>query len=330
MTTRPHQLAFVELVKSAVPSHINLAEEVAAILNLSSDSAYRRLRGETDFSLEEVVTLCHSFSIPLSDLTSNQSSLITFRANDLSKDTSSFTSYLKVLYGDLQWIRQWKSHQITYAAEDLPVFYHFFLPSLARFKMVYWNKSILANPKLKDLNVEDVQVPSGWLEEVPSVRKEFLSIPSTEIWHEDTLKSTIKQIEYYVTTGYFNSKDTIKMVVDDLFTQVEMLKNQAKEGKKFNPLTNSFTDIDYTLYVCNVMIGNNCVFLSSEGQNATYLSYNSFNFIQTKNNLFNEQTQEWLKNIIYNSELISSISERRRNQYFSVLTKQIEDLQRMI
>lgn len=143
MTERKFQLAFVELLKNSIPSHLNLAEELSSRMSMSLDSVYRRLRCETDFSLEETMSISAQFNISITHLLTAESNLVTFRANSLNKETNTFAEYLRVLHGDLNWISSSPEASITYAAEDLPVFYHFFFPELARFKMVYWNKSIL-------------------------------------------------------------------------------------------------------------------------------------------------------------------------------------------
>ena len=316
MTERKFQQAFVELLKNSIPSHLNLAEELSSRMSMSLDSVYRRLRCETDFSLEETLKIAAQFNISISNLLTDQTSMVTFRANALNKDVNSFAEYLKVIHYDINWIADSPEGSYTYAAEDLPVFYHFFFPELARFKMVYWNKSILGSNYYTGKNVEDVPLPDAWLQEVPKVRQAFMKVPAVEIWHEDTLKSTLKQIQFYWAAGFFSQKETIIRVLDELLSLIDMVKKQAEVGKKYDPITDKYSDTSYTLYSCDLMIGSNTVYLKSLNKTASYLSYNSFNFIQTKNDYFNRQTEEWLNNLISKSDLVSQISERGRNQFF--------------
>lgn len=323
MTERKFQMAFVELLKNSVPAHLNLAEELSSRMSMSLDSIYRRLRCETDFSLEETLKIAEQFSISITNLIANQTNMVTFRANNLNKESDSFQNYLNVLHADLDWIRTSPNAKVTYAAEDLPVFYNFFFPELARFKMCYWNKSTLNSPAFQGLCVEDVVVPSNWGGEAAKVRETFMKIPSTEIWHEDTMKSTIKQIQFYWAAGFFKNQETYLKVLTELESLIDMVKKQAEVGKKYNPLTKEYSTMDYTLYACDLMIGNNCVFLESDNKSASYLGYNTFNFIQTKNDYFNRQTQEWLDNLISKSDKVSQISEKTRNQFFNSLLSQI-------
>ncbi len=45
---------FINYLKKALPPGLGLAEELADILKISIDSAYRRLRGETEFTIIEI------------------------------------------------------------------------------------------------------------------------------------------------------------------------------------------------------------------------------------------------------------------------------------
>jgi len=51
-------------------------------------------------------------------------------------------------------------------------------------------------PEVQLQKVEDIQSPKEWKEIVGEIGKEFLNLPSIEIWNEDTLKSTLQQIKF--------------------------------------------------------------------------------------------------------------------------------------
>jgi DNA-binding phage protein len=92
---------FVAQLREMCPAHLNLAEELAGLLNLSLDSIYRRLRGETDISLEETLAICAHFELPLASILEQQANMVAFRTNSLGGDSESFTQYLKVIVADV-------------------------------------------------------------------------------------------------------------------------------------------------------------------------------------------------------------------------------------
>jgi hypothetical protein len=59
------QQSFFRHLKSILPGHLSLVDEVAELLNISNDSAYRRIRGEKPISLEEIQKLCIRYHISL-------------------------------------------------------------------------------------------------------------------------------------------------------------------------------------------------------------------------------------------------------------------------
>lgn len=321
-----YQRYFVELLRKMVPANINLAEEISSLLKISADSAYRRLRCETDISYNETLVLCKHFDIPLDALTDESPEAITFKIHRLDGSLEHFGTYMDSLNADIINMGRFDSKEIIYAAEDLPVFYSFFLPLLARFKIAYWNKSILNMAELQGLVVEDVHIPADWMEKLDSIASHFQKVNSTEIWNEDTLKSTIRQIRFYWEAGFFKHKESALGVIEELRTLIDIIQRQCETGKKFNHRKGQFTEADYTLYTCDLMIGSNCVFMRAEEKEASYIGYNSFNYMRTSNAYFNEQEKSWINNLITKSTLISKVAEKQRNLFFKELFRQIEEL----
>ena len=320
------QRQLIEKLRNSISPKINLAEELADFLDISADSAYRRLRCETAFTIDEAIAISDHYNLPDLMGGSLNAKTVSFRMNLLSNDENSFSDYLRVLFTDIQWIRQKDNAIINYAAEDIPIFYHFFFPSLARFKMMYWNKSILGNELFRNLTFEDIKLPSTWQEEIPHLQKIYLETNANEIWHLDSIKSTLKQIEFYYKAQYFQSKESVIDILDQLDNLVDWVKKMADTGKRFNVKTNQQLESEINYYISDVMIGTNSVLINNTENSAAYISYNTFNFIQTQNHDFNESTQKWMNQLKAQSTLISKVSEAKRNVFISSLRSQINKL----
>jgi len=324
------QEEFIELLKKNIPSQTHLATELSDLLGLSIDSIYRRFRGQTSISLAETVTICKHYSIPLNSLSESSSSSVNFQINKLSNDPSTFRSYLNGLLEGIQGANTFEERKMIYAAEDLPVFYHFFLPNLARFKSAYWTKSIMNLPEVQLQKVEDIESPEEWKEISTNIGREFLNLPSVEIWTEDTLKSTLQQIKFYWEAGFFSEKQTALDVIQDVKILIQCVQRQAEMGKKIHPAKMQATSTDYELYISDLMIGNNTVSLQTNENKSTYIGYNTFNYMVTKNTFFNENVDKWLNNFIGKSTLVSQVAEKQRNQFFKKQGQTIEELNQFI
>ena len=62
------QQIFFQHIKSNLATHLSLVDEVADLLNISNDSAYRRIRGEKPFLLKKSKSLCAHYRISLDQL----------------------------------------------------------------------------------------------------------------------------------------------------------------------------------------------------------------------------------------------------------------------
>lgn len=326
-----YQILLLEALKKMVPQNMNLAEELSQLLEISLDSTYRRLRGETELTLKEAIRICRHFEIPLDILlNSDIPDIVAFKINSLTGQHESFKGYLDGLLNDLQRLNRFDNRQLYYAAEDLPVFYHFFFPKLSAFKMLYWTKSILNVHDFQHLKVEDWVTPEIWIPEIQQIAQEFMRVPTIEIWNDDTVKSTIQQIRFYWEAGFFRTRESALLVVEELKNLIEMVQRQSENGKKFIPSKQIIIDTEYSLYISDLMVGNNCVFLNAGDKQSSYIGYNSFNYMRTTNRVFNDQVSSWLNNLMSKSTLISKVGEKQRNQFFKAINQRIVQLEEQI
>lgn len=324
------QKYFVELLKKSQPVHLNIAEEIAGVLKISADSAYRRLRCDTEFSLNEAVRLCEHFGISLESLSDQAEHIVSFNFHNLQAGSEKFTHYLEALSKDTQWLSGFQEANIYYAAEDIPMLYNLYYPGLAAFKMSYWNKSILNDVGMQGLKMEEMAIPDTWKKLGEQIARSFLQIGSVEIWNNETISGSLQQIRFYWEAGFFAHKETALGILRELRQLVMDINRQAEIGKKINPLNGNVCDAAYTLYVTDLRIGNNFVFLKAEQKEASYLAYNTFNYMRTTNLHFNAQALSWLQNLIAKSTLVSQVAEKQRNQFFKHNLLRISELEKFI
>src|ERR1035437_6885835 len=96
------QKEFINKLKDILPSNLSLADELSDLLEVSTDSAYRRIRGETVLSIDEVVKICRHYKIPFSPVSEENPNTITFGIRPLTNDKQAFENYLIDLRNDLK------------------------------------------------------------------------------------------------------------------------------------------------------------------------------------------------------------------------------------
>ena len=326
------QLAFIQCIKSVLPYNISLVDELSDLLKISSDSAYRRIRGESSLSIEEIILLCKHFKLSFDSFINNEHS-VNFSYQSISCNTNSFICYLKNMKAGLEAILKYpaEQQQIIFAAEDIPVFHHFAHPALITFKLFYWNKSILNAPELEGEKFEGIDTEPALKMLTQEIYELYAKIPVIEIWSDNTINSTIKQIEFYWDAGIFLSKKDALLICNELNQMLARINKQAELSTQLNIYSKPvMTPKNYLLYHSDVMMGNSC-FLSKRGNiKETYISYHTFNFMSTKNAIYCNETEAWLKNLIRKSNLISGVGEKQRYRYFKTMDDSLKNLIRKI
>ena len=67
------QMQLFHKIRDQLPDHVSLVDDIAELLEISNDSAYRRIRGEKQLSLQEVKKLCQHYRFSIDDLAGNSS-----------------------------------------------------------------------------------------------------------------------------------------------------------------------------------------------------------------------------------------------------------------
>ena len=316
------QDVFIKHLKQVVPSNVSLVDDIADLLKISNDSAYRRLRNETELSLDETYKICKHYRISVDSVFSNKGDSVTCNYIKLTDSEENFENYLTSLLNQLERLQKSEEAKIIYAAEEIPIFHSFFSKELSAFKLFYWQRSVLNIPTYQTKKFDWDVISEKQLELADKIHRTYLQIPSTEIWTNETINTTIKQIEYYFESGAFKEKEDAIIVLQELKKMAQAINLYAENENK--SAINKLNNASFNLYNSDLVIGTNCIHVTVAGSVLSYISFNTMNSLTTSNNQFCEEIEHWMKNLIKKSTLISSIAEKQRFQFFSKAYKAID------
>ncbi|MFI5133844.1 MAG: helix-turn-helix domain-containing protein, partial [Chitinophagales bacterium] len=115
------QQQFFNHLKSVLPSHISMVDELTELLNLSYDSVYRRIRGEKPLALNELRQICEHYHVSLDQVLQLQNDTVVFHASTINHPVFSFPDYLKGYLQQLKYLNSFKERQLLYLCKDLPI-----------------------------------------------------------------------------------------------------------------------------------------------------------------------------------------------------------------
>lgn len=313
------QEQFIAHFKKVLPPGLGLAEEMADILDISIDSAYRRIRGETEITLNEIYKICRKYTISIDEVFSNRSDTVTFAYTKLTDSVANFENYLLRLIGHLQNIAKTPNSKIYYVAEETPLFYSFFTRKLAEFKLFYWQRSVLNIEAYQKTSFYYGVIPERLVDLAHNSFKEYNTVASVEIWTDETVLTALRQVKFYFDSGIL-TKDLALDLLAEVRTMIEMIRRNAETGRK----NISDQHENFTLYNSEVVLGTNCIYIVMGEARYSYITFNTLNSLTTNNPEFCEETEHWVRNLERKSTLISGVSEKQRYQFFNTLAKHVD------
>jgi len=327
------QDAFFKQIKSQISREISMVDEIADLLHISNDSAYRRIRGETSLTFEEIGLLSNKYGISVDRLAMGHSNQVAFRYKPLDETKFTFSDYLKSLRDDLLLVDGYDNTEFIYLANDIPLFHIFGVPELTAFKYFVWTKTILTYKAFKGKKFSLAIKPDQAINDIADELVElYCKQDSIEIIHDGTIDSTLSQIEYYWTARLFEKAGDVAILCEKLMDLVDHLCLQADYEVKF-PFGKlppegklEMCKGSYQLYYNEILHTDNTVLVSADHVKMSYLTNNGHNSLFTMDESFYDSTYRSVKNLLGKSALISGTSEKERNRIFSSFQKKITNL----
>jgi hypothetical protein len=320
------QIEFFQRLKAVIPSHASLVDEVAEALDLSIDSAYRRIRGEKLLDLEELRRLSRKFNISLDNLFSLNSNSILFQGSLPDKTETTFMDWMEDVLAQLNLVNSFSRKHVYFLVKDMPPFHHYYHPLLAGFKFFFWMKSILDAESLKN---EVFSLNKNYFAPFQEITQKILRVynrvPTSEIWNEEGLTTTLRQIEVYHEMGLIASSDITIKLYQCVLEVIDHLEKMAENGKK-SILGQSPTpeSAEYRLYLNEIVLGDNTFMAEIGDTKITYLNHSVLYFVGSMDQKFNEGMFRNLDNLMKKSTLISGTGEKERKQFFNKLRKKVQ------
>lgn len=326
----PQQL-FFNHIKSKLPQHISFVDEIAELLNISNDSAYRRIRGDKPIGLDEIQTLCNKYQVSLDQLLQIQTNTVIFSGNKIDPATFNLNHYLQDVLRQLTLINQLPGAQFYYYNKDIPIFHFMQFPELCAFKFFFWKRTVIGYPEMHKQQFNGHEDDKELNEAAEKIIQLYTQVPGVEIWNEESVHVTIRQLEFYRQSNVFANKHVLLKVYIQLEELLNHMELQAEAGKKFvynkQPAANAG---NFDIYINECLIGDNTIYIKGDDRQMTFLNHNGLNFMGTQDKIFCDYTYKNLQNIIKKSTHISVVGEKERSMFFNTLREKIYERKKNI
>lgn len=325
------QRLFLDRLLEVLPPGQSLAPIIAETLDTSLDSAYRRMNGKTNFTLQEALLIAGKYNLSLDGLSDPSQLNAHFSFQDLQANFESFNEYLDLLLANLQRLAASPDARLYYSCLDIPIFFNLGSPKIAAFKMFYWMHSILEVDELQTKIFEPDLIPDYFLEKGQLIYDTYCKIPSIELWTTNTLNSTLRQIEFYNNAGHIRSQEVNEALFEDLHLLLERLNTMAERGTKvINRVPEENEKDNYKLYESDIELTGNGALAMVGDYRKSFIGHLTFHTLTSEHPALNHKTQLWYERLVRKANLISSISAKYRYQFISHLEADLEQTKKRL
>jgi hypothetical protein len=311
-------------IRLQVPSYLSFVDEIAEVLDISTDSAYRRMRCEKELSLEEAKRLALHFSISIDQFLDPKTGPVLFRGNLADSSKKDLADWLMKTSAVFKKVQDGPDSYLYHSFWDAPFCIFLQIQELAMFKYFFWQKTILNKEHLRDEKFTTEIKDKKLVDLGAEVISIYNQIPGAEIWTRESLVTTLSQIEYYKDSGIFKSKADVQIIYDQLEELVRHYEKQAELGIKFDfGKCPSEGAAPFQMLYNETSIWNNCALGQYGDKRMAIVNQGISNTIETTDTRFTQDVYNSIQNLIKKSTQISVVGEKERLQFFNCLRGQI-------
>ncbi|MCC8197741.1 MAG: hypothetical protein LIP06_03990 [Tannerellaceae bacterium] len=314
------QKTLFNIAKEKISPQFRLADVICSLLDIGSDSAYRRIRGEKELTLSELTKICSHFDISMDAILNYKNDAVIFRHVSLDmSDMNNYFTYIEQFSKTIDTLATFRHGEIYYTAEDIPIFHFLPFPELSFFKVYVWYNSVCNMVITYEEFVKKIQNKENIYKHYQIMNQNYHKIASTEIWTVNTIDPILRLLEFYSDIESFESKNTPILLCNQLLQLIENLMSWTEKEKKNNKAS-------FKLLLSPISPENSFMLVKNEEFSSTTIKLFTINSIITSQPTFCEQTEKWIKNTISKSSLLSGSAARERFKFFQSMKNKVNNL----
>ncbi len=302
---------------------VNLADELSELLNITRSGAYRRIKGETLLSLEDLTKILTRYEAVSFEkiVKPNQ---VAYQFRSLTNPIKSISDYLTIIEQDLQRLTAFPKIFMSYAAQEVPFFHYLLVPEIAVFKLYMWSLTVwhLHPMTYESFDLEACQKDEKLQHQIKRIAHLYASIAGEEIWNSNMFDNTLNQIRHCYLSGRFLKEQDARKMFFLLRGLLQKLNNMITNGHKKYEQTVAPLFVWY-----NELVQNSTFILIrlSEKNTLVYTVFDAPNFMQSADTTINVYSEAFFDKMkSYALPLNGGVNERNCQLLFNRLSRKLD------
>lgn len=309
----------IQEIKKKLSDKINLAEILTDITSMSKETVYRRLRGDSSFTLEEASMICENFDISLDRIIG----LKTYNTADIrpslipppysmeshSDTLDNFLQKIKFLRGDAD-------AKFYCSLNTLPLAFFLQYETLAKINLYRWiyQHQQIGKP-LK--NILKMSIPQSTVDVERRFVAELRQVNTTYILSRMVFNGFITDVKYFRSIHVISDSDAQKVKED----MIKLLKEM-----EYAALTGQFNNgAKLSIYLSNINFETAYGYGENGDERISYIKIYGPNILMSTDQDLIESQKNGIDSLIRFSTSISQSGEVQRKEFFDEQLKIIEE-----
>lgn len=322
------QEQFIKYLKTKSQNNTSFIEEIAYVLDIGYDAAYRRVNLKTNLTLEEGIILARHYNVSLNKLfeIGNTKSIVV-EPSPAFHDMQTLENYFRASHKNVEALVKLKSASISYSAKDIPFFHTLKDTFLTHYKIYVWLKDVDTEMAKSKITFEEFRktIPDSMLESVYTLGDIYNYISITEIWNDYTIIGTLQQVQYYFESRLL-SKESALLICDD----IEKVINQTEKQTIKQGLIGSTNGVVYNLYKTDLHTLNNTVMVQTAQHRVFFQPFTVLSYFKIEHKETCDLMYDFFEKQKMNSKLLVNAGEKDRSLFFHKMHQKIYKLKKKI
>lgn len=307
-------------IRKKIPKNVSFTDEIADVLDISYDAAYRRIKGKTSLTLKESLLLSKYFNLNLTNIFNNkefdEERIIVEKTHPILSNNA-----LKVFFekGTLEAgkVLSSKNGQIINCAKDYP-FYHSDSGLLKSFRLYVFINTLSKDPEEKKIPFSKFKPSAIILEKYEAFLNQYKKVSLIEVWNDSTIDNVLNQIQFFYEVGLTTKQET-SLIADGFKESLRLIEEQSKNKKR------QVNDNSFQLFHNNIISLLNTVLMKSDTEKKVFVPYTNLTYFKVIDKNTTNQIEEYVKKQIEFSNKLSGEASFQRTKFFNAMNQKIDN-----
>ena len=313
------------LIKEKLPNNVLFTEEIADVLDISYDAAYRRINGKTSLSFKDALELAKYYEISLNELYDLSSPLSkSIIKNNYVNTYDGVNNFYKDVAFYVASYASDKNSKVFYTAKNIPI-YHIPVNTLySKFRVYVYLNFLSKKDENKIETFSEFVEKQFFSNDSKRFREMFKEVSVTDVWSDTTINSCLHTIYYFYKTKLITRNEALQLC-DEILLLIEAIEEKAK-----TKIWNSKKGLKYELYYNKLVNINHVLFLKSDTKKGLLVPYTSLSYMKIEDKVICNEVDMYFQKQLQFSQKISGSAEVERRMFFTLMYEKIEQLKHQI